>query len=186
VEPLYKDDICNCGFGGDRFIEEGDVFLCSICGREVKPIPKEEKKWTSKVRKKILFIDDQIFYHSLVKETLLERNLFVEGVTTGLEGVRCVVDDLKLHIISYKEDLTCVFSLVILDLNMPGILSGIQTLGVIKTIQPSLNIIILTSAPPEKKLLTQLKALKANHYMKKSNENIENNLVSSVRKFIGY
>jgi len=176
--------VCNCGFGGERFIEEGNTVVCSICGGEVKPAPAEGELWASEAKKKILFVDDQVFYQNVVKDILTKKNLFVEIAVSGIECVQCVTEDLKKRIVTGKQNHEAVLSLVILDLGMPGLLDGVQTLGVIKTIQPSLNVIIFTSSPPEKQLLAQLKALKANHYLKKTNENLEVNLVNSVRKLV--
>jgi len=177
-------NICNCGFGGERFIEDGNSVVCSICGGEVKSTPAGEELWASKARKKILFVDDQVFYQNVVKDILAKKNLFVEVAVSGIECVQCVTEDLKRRIVAGKQNHEAILSLVILDLGMPGLLDGVQTLGVIKTIQPSLNVIIFTSSPPEKQLLAQLKALKANHYLKKTNENLEVNLVNSVRKLV--
>ncbi len=183
MEKSYNN-VCNCGFGSEKFVEEGNSFYCSICSGEVKPSPPEGSEWRSEVKRKVLLVDDQGFYQNFVCDILSKRNLYVEIASSGLEAVRLITEDLKMRVLSQKNDGSANLSLVILDLGLPGLINGLQTLGVIKTIQPLLNIIILTSSPPEQNLLAQLKTLKANHYLKKTNKHLEHNLVRSVSRLI--
>ena len=71
-------------------------------------------------------------------------------------------------------------SLVILDLTMPGLLDGFQTLGVIKAIDDSLPVIILTSSPPTRDLLQKLGRLKAKKYLNKASKDLEGLLLKNL------
>ena len=65
---------------------------------------------------------------------------------------------------------------------MPGLLNGVQTLGVLKTIKEDLNVIVLTSTAPKKELLATLGKLGAKKYINKKAQDLDmlllNNLAS--------
>ena len=71
-------------------------------------------------------------------------------------------------------------SLVILDLNMPGLLDGFQTLGVLKAMDEDLPVLILTASPPTPDLLRKLGQLKAKKYLNKSSKNLDELLLKNL------
>ena len=70
--------------------------------------------------------------------------------------------------------------LAILDLNMPGLLDGFQTLGVLKAMDEELPVLVLTASPPTPELLKKLGQLKAKKYLNKSSKNLEELLLRNL------
>jgi len=71
-------------------------------------------------------------------------------------------------------------ALAVLDLNMPGLIDGFQTLGVLKAIDENLPVLILTASAPTPELLKKLGQLKAKKYLNKSSKNLEELLLRNL------
>lgn len=76
-----------------------------------------------------LLIDDEEDLVEHLKRRLTQRGMHVKGVHRGADAVEAVNVE--------------VFDVAVLDLRMPG-LDGIETLRELKTIQPTLEVIVLT------------------------------------------
>ena len=63
---------------------------------------------------------------------------------------------------------------------MPGLLDGFQTLGVLKAMDDSLPVIILTSSPPTDDLLKKLGQLRAKKYLNKASKDLEGLLLRNL------
>lgn len=84
---------------------------------------------TEELKAKVLLVDDEIDFLSILAERLESRGLKVTAVTRGEDAVAMVENE--------------GFDLIIVDLSMPGI-DGLETLKRIKAKQPDSEIIMLT------------------------------------------
>ena len=114
-------------------------------------------KETPPAGKRIVLVDDQPFFRKRIQEALNGKSHTVLEAGEGIEAVRL----LSASMVEAAKDPGRKVSLVILDLNMPGLIDGFQTLGVIKAMDEALPVIILTSSPPTQELLQKLSRLKA-------------------------
>jgi DNA-binding NtrC family response regulator len=84
-----------------------------------------------KTRKmKVLIVDDEVEFTSTLVERLRLRNIVAEGVFSGEDSLGMITE--------YSPDV------VILDLKLPG-MSGLNVLSKIKDIDPTIEVILLTS-----------------------------------------
>ncbi len=79
---------------------------------------------------RILVVDDEVDFLETIVNRLKKRKLDATGVTSGKEALALL-----------KEQL---FDVIILDIQMPGGMDGIETSREIKKIQPLVEIILLT------------------------------------------
>ncbi len=84
---------------------------------------------TEELKAKVLLVDDEVDFLTILAARLESRGLKVTTVTRGEDAVAKVENE--------------VFDLIILDLSMPGI-DGLETLKRIKAKQPDAEIIMLT------------------------------------------
>lgn len=171
------EDVCQCGFGNEYFTIENDESICTVCGGRVAAHPDlEESGPGTKTGKRIIIVDDQPFFRKRVKEALTDQGHEVIEAGEGLEAIR--------HLSEAKESAVrkpaLKVNLVILDLTMPGLIDGFQTLGVIKAVEESLPVIILTSSPPTPELLQKLGRLKAKKYVNKASKDLEGLLLKNL------
>lgn len=78
---------------------------------------------------RVLLVDDEEELVAHLKKRLKQRGLIVKGVHRGVSAVEAVRQQ--------------VFDVAVLDLRMPG-LDGLETLKELKSIQPTLEVIVLT------------------------------------------
>ncbi|MFC2130393.1 response regulator [Bacteroidota bacterium] len=78
---------------------------------------------------KVLLVDDEIEFTSVLSERLANRGCNVETANDGLEAIKKVKD--------------VTYDAVILDFSMPG-LDGIETLKILLEKKPDLQVILLT------------------------------------------
>jgi CheY-like chemotaxis protein len=178
---------CHCGFGEEYFVLEGNRALCTVCGGEVvgrnvgifdarDPEPEPESASPAAVGAKVLVIDDQPFFRQRIRDILeLAHHRIVEA-GNGIEAVRALADGLRGAATNPHERV----SLAVLDLNMPGLIDGFQTLGVLKAMDEELPVLILTASPPTPELLKKLGQLKAKKYLNKSSKNLEDLLLRNL------
>ena len=171
-----SEEVCRCGFGEEYFTIENDQSICTVCGGQVsgQAAPPEEKP--SGTGKRIILVDDQPFFRKRIKEALAGQGHEVIEAGEGIEAIRLLAGARE----SAVKQLDHKVSLVILDLTMPGLIDGFQTLGVIKAIEESLPVIILTSSPPTQELLQKLGRLKAKKYVNKASKNLEGLLLKNL------
>ena len=103
------------------------------------------------LKTKILLVDDEEDFLTMLADRLEVRGLMVDTVTRGEDAV-ARVDDQR-------------FDLIVLDLSMPGI-DGLETLKRIKTKQPDAEIIMLTGQGTIKSSMEAMK-LGAEDFMEK-------------------
>jgi len=92
-------------------------------------------KKTQKERIRLLLVDDEESYVSILKKRLSRRNIDVTSALSGLEAIRTL----------RNKD----FDVAILDLKMED-MDGIEVLRIFKMIYPSMEVIILTGHGSEK------------------------------------
>jgi CheY-like chemotaxis protein len=172
-----SSDTCQCGFGEEYFIMEGDQSICTVCGGKVASgdgaVPAESSQQHGK---RIILVDDQPFFRKRIQEALNEEGHTVLEAGEGLEAVRL----LSMSMGEAARDPAKQVSLVILDLTMPGLIDGFQTLGVIKAMDEALPVLILTSSPPTQELLQRLGRLKAKKYLNKASKGLEDLLLRNL------
>ena len=78
----------------------------------------------------VLAVDDEIDFLETIVSRLKKRNLDAVGATSG---------DGALYLMEGKS-----FDVVLLDIKMPGVMDGIETLRAIKQNYPSVEVILLT------------------------------------------
>jgi CheY-like chemotaxis protein len=174
---------CHCGFGEEYFVLEGNRSLCTVCGGEVVgrnvglfDAHGPEAEPAAAEGTKVLIIDDQPFFRQRIRDILeLARHRIVEA-GDGIEAVRALADGLRGQEANPAERV----SLAVLDLNMPGLIDGFQTLGVLKAMDEELPVLILTASPPTPELLKKLGQLKAKKYLNKSSKNLEDLLLRNL------
>jgi len=173
--------LCHCGFGEEYFVLEGNRGLCTVCGGEVvgrsigvfetrEPEPAQTRGT------RVLVIDDQPFFRMRIRDILEQTQHRILEAGDGLEAVRALAAGLRAAEVDPSERV----SLAILDLNMPGLIDGIQTLGVLKAMDEELPVLILTASPPTPELLKKLGQLKAKKYLNKSSKNLEELLLRNL------
>lgn len=171
------ENICQCGFGEEYFTIENDQSICTVCGGLISGQSGVVLEETSKASgKRVLIVDDQPFFRKRIRETLVEQGHEVLEAGEGIEAVRQLAETLTTS----HSSLSRRVNLVILDLTMPGLIDGFQTLGVIKAIDERLPVLILTSSPPTPDLLQKLGRLKAKKYLNKASKDLEGLLVKNL------
>ncbi len=170
-------EVCQCGFGEEYFTFEDAHSICTICGgRVVVEAGKEAEPAGEPAAKLVLIVDDQPFFRERIREALGGRG---HGVLEAGEGVEAVAA-LARSLVEGVKDPSRRIDLVVLDLTMPGLIDGFQTLGVMKAIAGELPVIILTSIPPTKELLKKLSQLKAKKYLNKASQDLEGLLLKNI------
>ena len=168
------EEVCQCGFGEEYFTIEGDQSICTVCGGHVTaPSGKTAAAGTSR---KFLIVDDQPFFRKRIREALVEEGNEVLEAGEGIEAVRIF----SLSLVEVAQARGRRIAAVILDLTMPGLLDGFQTLGVLKAMDDSLPVIILTSSPPTDDLLKKLGQLRAKKYLNKASKGLEGLLLKNL------
>jgi CheY-like chemotaxis protein len=165
---------CHCGFGEEYFTIEGDASVCTVCGGAVTGrigAVFDQAPAAEPPAKRVLVVDDQPFFRLRIGDILAQRRHEVLEAGEGLEAVRVLAQAIRCG-----EPI----SLVILDLNMPGLLDGFQTLGVLKAMDEELPVLILTASPPTPELLRKLGQLKAKKYLNKSSKNLDELLLRNL------
>lgn len=173
--------ICSCGFGEVYFALEGEKNLCTICGGEVRGAQDQLFEPSTPATEpepgtRVLVVDDQPYFRLVIRDILEKKGYQVLEAADGVEGVRSVADGLRAGPTHLSERV----GLAILDLNMPGLLDGFQTLGVLKAMDDHLPVLILTASPPTAELLKKLGQLKAKKYLNKSSKNLEELLLRNL------
>jgi CheY-like chemotaxis protein len=170
-------EVCQCGFGEEFFTIENDQSICTVCGGRVTAAASEGGvQDAAPGGKRIIIVDDQPFFRKRIEEVLSGRGHDVMEAGEGIDAVRLLAEAREEAVRKPERKV----SLVILDLTMPGLIDGFQTLGVIKAIEESLPVIILTSSPPTQELLQKLGRLKAKKYVNKASKNLEALLVKNL------
>jgi CheY-like chemotaxis protein len=172
--------LCHCGFGEEYFTLEGDKSICTVCGGEVagrqdgvfEPAPAPAPAATARV----LVVDDQPFFRMRIHDILDQKNQRVLEAGDGIEAVRLLAAALRAEARDPSEHV----SLAILDLNMPGLIDGFQTLGVLKAMDEDLPVLILTASAPTPELLKKLGQLKAKKYLNKSSKQLDELLLRNL------
>ena len=171
------ETICRCGFGDEYFVLEGNRGLCTVCGGEVagrsigvfdSPEPQLREPEPAP-GKRVLVIDDQPFFRLRIRDILEQVQHQVIEAGDGIAAVRALAEGLRAEVLTPGERV----ALAILDLNMPGLIDGFQTLGVLKAMDEELPVLILTASAPTPELLKKLGQLKAKKYLNKSSKNLE-------------
>jgi CheY-like chemotaxis protein len=177
------ETVCHCGFGDEYFTLEGNRSICTVCGGEVAgrtvgvfdpPEPVREPEEAQGAR--VLVIDDQPFFRMRIRDILEQTHHQIVEAGDGIEAVRALAAGLRAAATNPSERLT----LAVLDLNMPGLIDGFQTLGVLKAMDEDLPVLILTASAPTPDLLKKLGQLKAKKYLNKSSKNLEELLLRNL------
>lgn len=171
------EDPCQCGFGEEYFTIENDQSICTVCGGMVAGHPSVVfDEATADRSKRIIIVDDQPFFRKRIRDTFTGEGHDVLEAGEGIEAVRHLSESLRLSV----ADPSRAVDLVILDLTMPGLIDGFQTLGILKAMDPSLPVVVLTSSPPTKELLQKLGELKAKKYLNKGSKDLEGLLLRNL------
>ena len=173
--------VCHCGFGEEYFTLEGNRSICTVCGGEVSgrsvavfdaPVSARDAAAGSRV----LIVDDQPFFRMRIRDILEQKHHQIVEAGDGIEAVRALAAGQRAAAANPSERV----ALAILDLNMPGLIDGFQTLGVLKAIDENLPVLILTASAPTPELLKKLGQLKAKKYLNKSSKNLEELLLRNL------
>jgi CheY-like chemotaxis protein len=183
------ETVCNCGFGEEYFTLEGHRSICTVCGGEVAgrsvgvfdavglaAEPARERGQEAAPGSRVLVIDDQPFFRLRIRDILEQTNHRTIEAGDGIEAVRALAAGLRAAATNPSERV----ALAVLDLNMPGLIDGFQTLGVLKAMDENLPILILTASAPTPELLKKLGQLKAKKYLNKSSRNLEQLLLRNL------
>lgn len=177
------ESVCHCGFGEEYFTIDGNRSLCTVCGGEVagqgfgafeQPGLHQEPAPGARV----LVIDDQPFFRLRIRDILEQTHYQIVEAGDGIEAVRALADGQRAAAVNPSERV----ALAVLDLNMPGLLDGFQTLGVLKAMDENLPVLILTASAPTPELLKKLGQLKAKKYLNKSSKNLEELLLRNLEE----
>ena len=172
------ETVCHCGFGEEYFTLEGNRSLCTVCGGEVagrsvgifdQPEPETRPEPEAAPGTRVLVIDDQPFFRMRIRDILEQTHHQIVEAGDGIEAVRALADGQRAAAANPAERV----ALAVLDLNMPGLIDGFQTLGVLKAMDENLPVLILTASAPTPELLKKLGQLKAKKYLNKSSKNLE-------------
>lgn len=170
-------EACQCGFGDEFFTIENGQSICTVCDGKVAGGAGEEPGEDLPAQgKRIILVDDQPFFRKRIREALHEKGHIVLEAGEGIEAVRLLAVSMK----EAAKDPGKKIDLAILDLAMPGLIDGFQTLGVIKAMNEALPVIILTSSPPTQELLQKLGRLKAKKYVNKASKGLEALLLKNL------
>jgi CheY-like chemotaxis protein len=176
---------CHCGFGEEYFTLEAGRSICTVCGGEVaghtggvfEPAPEAApERAEAPPAARVLVVDDQPFFRMRIHDILDQTRHPVVEAGDGIEAVRALAASLRACAANPAERV----GLVILDLNMPGLIDGFQTLGVIKAMDEDLPVLILTASAPTPELLKKLGQLKAKKYLNKSSKNLDDLLLRNL------
>lgn len=175
------ETLCHCGFGDEYFTLEGNRSICTVCGgevagRQVGIFDNPELELEPAPARPILVIDDQPFFRMRIRDILEQAHHQVVEAGDGIEAVRALAAGLRAGAANPAERV----GLAILDLNMPGLIDGFQTLGVLKAMDEDLPVLILTASAPTPELLKKLGQLKAKKYLNKSSKNLEELLLRNL------
>jgi CheY-like chemotaxis protein len=169
------EELCRCGFGGEYFTIEDGRSVCTVCGGTVVEKAGTEERGEPRGRN-ILIVDDQGFFRKRIHDILTGQGHKVLEASDGLEAVAHVARSLE----SGAADPSLRVEIVILDLVMPGLIDGFQTLGVIKAMDQNLPVFVLTSNPPARDLLKKLGNLRAKKYLNKASKDLEGLLLKNI------
>ena len=177
------ETVCHCGFGEEYFTLEGNRSLCTVCGGEVAgrsvgvfDLPEPEQEPAASPGARVLVIDDQPFFRLRIRDILEHTHHQIVEAGDGIEAVRALAAGQRAAAMNPSERV----ALAVLDLNMPGLIDGFQTLGVLKAIDENLPVLILTASAPTPELLKKLGQLKAKKYLNKSSKNLEELLLRNL------
>jgi CheY-like chemotaxis protein len=179
-----SETVCHCGFGEEYFTLEGNRSLCTVCGGEVAgrsvgvfdlPEPETEQE-SAAAGSRVLVIDDQPFFRLRIRDILEQTHHQIVEAGDGIEAVRALAAGQRAAATNPSERV----ALAVLDLNMPGLIDGFQTLGVLKAMDENLPVLILTASAPTPELLKKLGQLKAKKYLNKSSKNLEELLLRNL------
>jgi CheY-like chemotaxis protein len=173
------ETVCSCGFGEVYFTIEGGRSICTVCGGEVAGRQAGGFELSSPAPEpgtRVLVVDDQPFFRLRIRDILDQKRYQVVEAGDGIEAVRALAAGLRATETNPAERIR----LAILDLNMPGLLDGFQTLGVLKAMDEELPVLILTASPPTPELLAKLGQLRAKKYLNKSSKNLEELLLRNL------
>ena len=106
----------------------------------------------AKKRPKIVAIDDEIDFINMLKEYFELRGYKIDVASKAVEGI---------ELISTKKP-----DIVILDLKMPGV-NGEETLGLLKSKQPNINVIFVSAFDDSGKTKTRMLSAGAYAYLDK-------------------
>jgi len=175
--------VCHCGFGEEYFTLDGNRSLCTVCGGEVAgrsvgvfDLPDSPFEPEAVPGTRVLVIDDQPFFRMRIRDILEQTHHRIVEAGDGIEAVRALADGLRAAAMNPAERV----ALAVLDLNMPGLIDGFQTLGVLKAMDENLPVLILTASAPTTELLKKLGQLKAKKYLNKSSKNLEELLLRNL------
>jgi len=175
------ETVCHCGFGDEYFTLEGNRSYCTVCGGEVAgrsvgvfDLPEQEPAASPGAR--VLVIDDQPFFRLRIRDILEKTHHQILEAGDGIEAVRALAAGQRAAATNPSERV----ALAVLDLNMPGLIDGFQTLGVLKAMDENLPVLILTASAPTPELLKKLGQLKAKKYLNKSSKNLEELLLRNL------
>jgi CheY-like chemotaxis protein len=164
--------VCTCGFGEEYFTIEGNQSICTVCGGEVtgtRVAVFERQSPAERVAARVLVVDDQPFFRLRIRDLLEQRQFQVIEAGEGIEAVRALAAATRAAVTNPTQRV----SLAILDLNMPGLIDGFQTLGVLKAIDEELPVFVLTASAPTPELLKKLGQLKARKYLNKASKSLD-------------
>ena len=180
--------VCHCGFGEEYFTLEGNRSICSVCGGDVAgrtidvfDSPEAGSESGAAPGTRVLVIDDQPFFRLRIRDILEQTRHQIIEAGDGIEAVRALAAGLRSAAANPSERV----ALAILDLNMPGLIDGFQTLGVLKAMDENLPVLILTASAPTPELLKKLGQLKAKKYLNKSSKNLEELLLRNLEGTLG-
>ena len=175
------ETVCRCGVGEEYFTLDGNRSLCTVCGGEVAgrsigvfDLPEPEPESAAGAR--VLVIDDQPFFRLRIRDILEKTHHQILEAGDGIEAVRALAAGQRAAATNPSERV----ALAVLDLNMPGLIDGFQTLGVLKAMDDNLPVLILTASAPTPELLKKLGQLKAKKYLNKSSKNLEELLLRNL------
>ena len=181
------ETLCNCGFGEEYFTLEGNRSVCTVCGGEVagrsigvfyapETAFEEGRGPELEAGTRVLVIDDQPFFRMRIRDILEQTRHRIIEAGDGIEAVRALAAGQRAAATNPSERV----ALAVLDLNMPGLIDGFQTLGVLKAMDENLPVLILTASAPTPELLKKLGQLKAKKYLNKSSKNLEELLLRNL------
>ena len=176
--------VCHCGFGEEYFTLEGNRSICTVCGGEVAgrsvgvfdAAGVRDADPAAAPGTRVLVIDDQPFFRMRIRDILEQTHHQIVEAGDGIEAVRALAAGLRAAATNPSERV----ALAVLDLNMPGLIDGFQTLGVLKAMDENLPVLILTASAPTPELLKKLGQLKAKKYLNKSSKNLEELLLRNL------
>lgn len=170
--------VCHCGFGEEYFTLEGNRSICTVCGGDVvgRPVEGLDAAPAPDDVVRVLVVDDQPFFRLRIRDILEQKGYLAVEAGDGIAAVRALASGMRAAAVNPAERIR----MTILDLNMPGLIDGFQTLGVIKAMDENLPVLILTASAPTPELLKRLGQLKARKYLNKSSKRLEELLLRNL------